>query len=273
MPTIVDHDATVRLLDTTWSAIAELFDGFDGANYLTPTCLPGWTVQDQLSHLTGTEEMLSGIPAPEVEVPDAPHLRNDIARANEVWVQARRSQSGPEVLAAFRAITATRLEALTAMTQDEFDAPSWTPAGPNETYGRFMRIRAYDAFIHEHDVRAAIGAPERVDHLALQSALDETSSALGYIVGRRAQLPAGSQVRICLTGDTPIDYFISVGDRATVVAELDGNPTVGIQLPAMLFLRLTGGRLPAEPLLDHDIVLSGDRQLAAHLATNLAYTI
>ena len=37
---------------------------------------------------------------------------------------------GPEVLEQFRAATAARLEALDAMTQADFDAPSWTPAGP-----------------------------------------------------------------------------------------------------------------------------------------------
>ena len=39
------------------------------------------------------------------------------------------------------------------MTQADFDAPSWTPAGRDETYGRFMRIRHYDCFMHEHDIR------------------------------------------------------------------------------------------------------------------------
>ena len=43
------------------------------------------------------------------------------------------------------------------MTQADFDAPSWTPAGRDETYGRFMRIRHYDCFMHEHDIRYALG--------------------------------------------------------------------------------------------------------------------
>ena len=81
MPTILPKDATVDLLRSTWAAIADLCEPLDEAAWKTATCLPGWTVQDQLSHLVGTEEMLLGRAAPEVEVPDLPHLRNDIANA------------------------------------------------------------------------------------------------------------------------------------------------------------------------------------------------
>ncbi|MEZ5178029.1 MAG: hypothetical protein R2746_07035 [Acidimicrobiales bacterium] len=54
-----------------------------------------------------------------------------------------------------------------------------------------MRIRAYDSFQHEHDTRLALGQDTRPDPDAIRSALDETETALGYIVGRHARLPAG----------------------------------------------------------------------------------
>jgi uncharacterized protein (TIGR03083 family) len=273
MPTIVDRDATIALLASTWGAIAELYDGFDESDYLRPTCLPGWTVKDQLSHLIGTEEMLAGVPAPEVDVSHLAHLRNDIARSNEVWIEARRPLPGREVLAEFRAVTARRLATLEAMTQADFDAPSWTPAGPDETFGRFMRIRAYDSFLHEHDARAAVGAADREDPAAVRSALDETAAALGYLVGRRAAMPDGSRVRIELTGAVPATFLIEVVGRAKVVGAFDRDATVGIAMPTMLFLRLTGGRLDAIPHLGTDITLSGDAALAEQLATHLGYTI
>ena len=273
MPTFVDHDATVALLATTWTAIERLYSGFEGADYERPTCLPGWTVKDQLSHLVGTEEMLAGVGAPAVDVSHLGHLRNDIAAMNEVWVEARRSQPGPEVLAAFRGITAERLAALGAMTQADFDAPSWTPAGPDETYGRFMRIRAYDSFMHEHDARAAVGAPDREDPAALRSALDETATALGFIVGRRAALPEGTTVRIELTGAAPVTYLVAVTDRARVVEELDSEATVRVVMPGMLFLRLTGGRTDAAPHMGTDIDLGGDPDLGRRLVASLAFTI
>ena len=114
------------------------------------------------------------------------------------------------------------------MTQADFDAPSWTPVGRDETYGRFMRIRHYDCFMHEHDIRDALGMPSRPEVDDLDSALDEVSTGLGYIVGRRASMPEGSRVQIDLTGPVDRVYLVSVDGRATLVDSFDGPPTVGI---------------------------------------------
>ena len=99
------------------------------------------------------------------------------------------------MLARFRSVAARRLEALDAMTQADFDAPSWTPAGPDETYGRFMRIRHYDCFLHEADMREALGLPDRVDADQVAAALLEPASGLGYIVGKKARMPSGASVQ------------------------------------------------------------------------------
>jgi uncharacterized protein (TIGR03083 family) len=273
MPTIVERDAMVGLLTEEFAALSEMCRSFDEAAWATTTCLPGWTVKDQLSHLAGTEQMLAGEPPPSIEVPDAPHVHNDVGRANELWVQANRERSGAEVLAAFEAVAAKRTAALSAMTQADFDEPSWTPVGRNETYGRFMRIRHYDCFLHEHDIRQALGLADREAPSHVASALEETAAALGYIVGRKAGIPRGSSVRIELTGPVPSTYFVLVGERAERVERLTGEPTTGIRLDAMLFLRLTGGRLEAGDRLGGEISYDGDPDLAAQLARNLAYTI
>jgi uncharacterized protein (TIGR03083 family) len=273
MPTIVDHDRTVALLASTWAAIDELYAGLDDAAYDRPTCLPGWTVRDQLAHIAATELSLSGEAVPEVDVSGLDHVKNDIGTMNERWIASMRSLAGPEVLERFRQVTAARLATLGAMSQGDFDAPSWTPAGPDETYGRFMRIRHYDSFTHEHDTREAVGVPNRDDADAIASCLDETETALGFIVGRRAGIPEGNRVRIELTGTVPRTYLIEVTDRARPVESFAGDATVGLVLPDQLFLRLTAGRRDATPHLGADIEVSGDEELARQLATHLAFTI
>ena len=184
--------------------------------------------------------MLLGVPPPTVDISHLGHMRNPVAEANEVWVESMRSLTGDEMRARFDDVTGRRLAALDAMTQADFDAPSWTPAGHDETYGRFMRIRHYDCFMHEHDIRFALGG--RTGGLRRPAtALDEVSTGLGYIVGRRAALPEGSRVRIVLTGPLAATYLVSVeggprwSNRSTGA---DG----GDRAPRQLFLRLTGGR-------------------------------
>ncbi len=273
MATIVDKEAAVDLLRTEFGALAEVCADLTPEQWDTPTCLPGWSVRDALSHVIGAESGLLGEPTPAVDVSHLTHMRNPIAEMNEVWVEALRGATGPEMLARLSEVTSRRLALLDAMTQEEFDAPSWTPAGKDETYGRFMRIRHYDCYLHEQDIRLALGLPARVTPADLASALDEVATGLGYIVGRRAALPEGSRVRIDLTGPSPRTYLVQVDARAAVVDALDGEPTVGIELPAMRFLRLTGGR--HDPGVDPEdgVRFTGDRELGGRLVANLSFTI
>ncbi|HEV8064324.1 MAG TPA: maleylpyruvate isomerase family mycothiol-dependent enzyme [Acidimicrobiales bacterium] len=269
MPTSVDRDRTVRLLDEEYSAVAELCRALSDEEWALATCLPGWSVKDQLSHMSGTEHLLAGDQAPEVAVGDAEHLKNDIARANEVWVEGNRRLRADQVLEDFVDVTRRRLQSLEAMTQEDFDAPSWTPAGPNETYGRFMRIRHFDCYMHEHDIRSAVGRPNRDDRDHVEFCLDEVATAIGYIVGRKARLPRGTTVTIELTGPVEVTYHVEVGERAAVVPRLAGPPTVTLRMPSPKWLRLTGGRT-----LDlSGVELSGDGELGRQLAANLVFTL
>ncbi len=273
MPTIVDHDATTTLLSEEFEAITLFGQSLTETDWDAPSCLPGWTVRDNLGHMIGTESMLLQLPTPEIEVGEPPHVRNAIGQANEVWVDSLRALPGAEVLARFADVTGRRIAVLRNMTQADFDAPSWTPAGPNETYGRFMRIRHFDCFMHEHDMRAAVGAPDRPDVTHVASALDEVTTGLGFIVGKRAQAPEGARVRLVLTGPAARDLLVEVNERAAVVDELSGAPTVTVQLPSMLFLRLTGGREAGSPHIGQDVSVEGDSEFGRRLVENLAFTI
>jgi len=273
MPTIVDKQATVDLLRAEFRSLTELGVSLDEVQWDTPTCLPGWTVRDVLSHVSGVEAGLLGEPAPEVDVSHLEHLRNPIGEANELWVESSRGLSGELMVARWVDVSDRRLAVLDAMDQADFDAASWTPVGKDETYGRFMRIRHFDCYLHEQDMRLALGLPARETPEDLASSLDEVATGLGYIVGRKAALPDGSRVRIDLVGPAARTYFVQIDGRAAVVEALDGPVTVGIELPSMQFLRLTGGRRDAGVAPEDRVRFTGDRELGLRLVTHLAFTI
>jgi uncharacterized protein (TIGR03083 family) len=154
------------------------------------------------------------------------------------------------------------------MDQAAFDQESFTPAGP-DTYGRFMRIRVMDMWTHEQDIREAVGRPGHLDGRAPATALDEVSAALGYVVGKKAAAPAGSTVRIELTGPLARRIDIEVGDRARVVDALAGEPTTTLTVPGDHFMRLVGGR-GADP---GGVTVEGDATLGEAVVANLAYMI
>jgi uncharacterized protein (TIGR03083 family) len=273
MPTHIDRDQAVGLLHRQFQAIGRLAATVGDDQWNVATCLPGWTVRDVLSHMIGTELMLSGHVPPAVDVSHLGPFKNPVAEANEVWVESMRQLGGTELAARWEEVSEGRLVALDAMTQADFDAPSWTPAGRDETYGRFMRIRHYDCFMHEQDMRLAMGQAGRSEPDDLASCLDEVTTGLGYIVGRKAAMPDGSRVQIELTGARPRTLSVRVDGRADVVDSLDGPPTVGLELPATLFLRLTGGRDDHGSSPPDEVCLSGNEELARRLRDNLAFTI
>ena len=273
MPTIVDRAVVAPVLIDEFDALSDLCSRFTEDDWSAPTCLPGWTVKDVMSHIVGTESMLLGEQAPSIELPAYDHVKNPTAQFNEAWVESLRALPGAKVLDRFRDVTAKRTEALRSMTQADFDAPSWTPVDPEETYGRFMRIRHFDCFLHELDIRAAVGAADREDPAHVEVAVREPLTALGYIVGKKAALPSGTTARIRLTGPVNEVHNVVVDGRAKVVDQLDGEPTTGISLPALLFLRLAGGRVEPLPHVGDSITFEGDTELATRLATNLAVTM
>jgi hypothetical protein len=123
------------------------------------------------------------------------------------------------------------------------------------------------------DVRSFPGS-RRLPHFAREARAHSVPAAgLGYIVGRKASMPAGTGVVIRVHGPVERTWSVEVGDRATVVDQLHAEPTVTMDLPAMLFLRLTGGRIDPNPHLGTDLLIGGDPELGARLATHLAFTI
>jgi uncharacterized protein (TIGR03083 family) len=273
MATSVNRQELVDLLRGEFHALASLCATLSPDQWVAATCLPGWTVHDVLGHIVGTETMLSGQPSPDVDVSRLDHVKNPIAEDNERWVESVRALPHHELLARFDDVTRTRLTQLERMTQADFDAPSWTPVAKDETFGRLMRIRHYDCYLHEHDIRDAVAAPPRQDREDLWSATDEVATGLGYLVGRKAAMPDGARVQIDLTGPVTRTFSLVVDGRAALVDSLDGPPTVGVALPAWFFLRLTGGRDDRSRGGDRHIAYTGDRSLGDRLVANLAFTI
>ncbi len=270
----VDRDTVVAALTAEWTAIAELCAELDEAEWAAPTDCPGWSVQDNVSHMIGTERMLLGDPAPEIDVGEASHVRNEIGRINELWIAERRPWAPAEVLAEFREVTAARLEALAAMTQEDFDAESWTPAG-TDTYGRFMRIRTLDCWVHEQDIRGAVGRPGHRDGPVVEVTLDEFAFAVGFAVAKLGRAPDGARVLIELTGPAARNWRVQVAERrGRLVESFDGDagPTITLRTGAHTYTRLAGGRIAGEVALSAGLVsLEGDTEAAERILAGLGY--
>ena len=190
---------------------------------------------------------------------------------NEQWVDSMRALSPAQVLEKFRSITSARAESLESMTEEEFDAPSWTPAG-QATYGRFMQIRVYDCWLHEQDIRDSLGIPGNDSGAPANVAMDELSLALGYLVGKKAGAPEGSSVTFEITGGVPRTFHVSVKGRAALVDHLDGPADTTLHMTSEEFFRIAGGRVDPSKSVD-TLAIDGDRDLGSRVVLALPFTI
>jgi uncharacterized protein (TIGR03083 family) len=275
--TTLDKSVVLPGLFAEWDSIDALLDGLPESGWQAATPLPGWCVRAVVSHIIGTESFLEGIapPQPDIDLKALEHVRNDIGAMNECWVCHLSGEPGSSVLERYRALTGKRRKALQSMSDDDWNAPTPTPAGM-DSYGRFMRIRVFDCWMHEQDIRMALQRPSSDDELdgpALRLSLDEIAATMGFVVGKLAKAPDGSRVQFDLTGPLPRSIRVSVDGRAQVVDDFGGlEPTATIRLDALQFTRLAGGR-PMCPARAQDVELGGDKDLAAHIVERLNFVI
>lgn len=273
MPTPdLSHGRIVPAYLEEFDSLEALLDEIPDEQWSAPTALPGWDVHATVAHIMGTEHMLLGEqPATPEPEPRPAHVHNDIGAFNERWIADWKDDSPDQMRARFREVTGRRRTALTAMSEADFQAESWTPVG-KATYGRFQHIRVFDCWLHEQDIRDAVDRPGHETGAAVEVALDEIEGALGFIVGRKAKAPAGSSITIELTGPAARTTHVVVGDRADVVPQLDGEPTVLLRMTSGQYARLTGGRGPAA---DHQggIEIVGDEELGQRILDSMAFTI
>jgi len=224
--------------------------------------------------MAGTELSLAGENPPDPPPHYPAHVRNPIGEFNERWVLQLRGLPREELVARFRASTAIRLEALEALTEAEWAAPSWTPAGPG-SYGDFMRIRVFDCWAHERDIRWAIGRPGGLDGPWVDMALSIPRSTLPRLVARTARAPEGTVVEWLLEGQPERRWWVAVREgRGVELDGCEGEPTVRLRGGVDDFVMRVCGRtdpVSGEPL--GQTTIEGDAELGWRVVEGMALPI
>lgn len=259
---------SIDQLEDTWYAIADLCEDLTEQEWKLPTDLPGWTVQDNLSHLIGTERALQGLPVTEHRAGPKPWVRNPIGEATEHEIDVRRGRTGAEVLAEWHELIALRLATLRTADDAYFAQPAIMPTGPG-TVADFLSIRVLDAWSHEQDMRRALGRPGSLDSPSAAHTIDRLIRTLPIVVGKRAATPEGSAVRIVLTGPVQRDLVYEViAGRATLVDAPSAPPVTVVSFDSDTFATLALGRRPASAFTGR-ITLEGDIELGTRVAEQL----
>lgn len=283
----VDLTGLIDAYTQTARAVVDLAFPCTDKDFDRPTECPGWTVKDHLSHVVALEAAMTGRPDPEVEVPEYDHLHHDFARYIEQGVELRRPRTGQEVVAELQQVIARRLGQLDDLREQEHEHPEQemvaTPRG-ELPLPEALTLRIIDLWVHEQDIRAALGRPGNLDAPAAAVFTQKVLDALPIIVVKRAGVEPGKVVMVELTGP--------VVARAGVRVEKDENgkphghpmftggtdetgpiPVIGkttsIQLSTEAFTRRAAGRRATEDL---HYSVHGDEQVAQRVLDGLVIT-
>ncbi|HAL48231.1 MAG: maleylpyruvate isomerase family mycothiol-dependent enzyme [SAR202 cluster bacterium] len=268
----MQNDQIPSYLDIVWSSMSALCAGFGDDEWRLPTDCPGWSVQDQLSHIVGSESTALGNPAPDHTPPESSHIKNAAGASNEIQVDWRRSWPGSRVLAEFNDVTAKRREALAAMTEADFNVETETARGTTTMADR-LGIRIFDAWVHEQDMRRAVDVPGHFDGPVAEYAMERMIEVMPFVVGRRAGAPDGASVVFRISAPFALDFTITVFDgRASRVPDEPEHPTVTLSMSSVNFLRLCAGRVDPDVALNAGLVrMSGFFGLGDAIVRQMSY--
>ena len=259
------------LMEQAWSSMEEVASQLEPREWDLPTDCPGWTVRDQVAHITGIESRRLGRPDPGDPL-QAAHVRNDLGARNERQIENRRGDSPEGLLSEYRDVTTERAKFLRGLSDEEWVAEAEGPMGKGPT-SEVIKIRILDVFYHDQDMRVATGRPGGMHGDVARFVFERMASAMPFVVAKRAQAADGQTVTFDI-GEPGETFTIGVQDgRGGPLADRPDAPTVGLQMDCETFLRLCGGRWdPAKVESDGRLSVAGDRALADRILSNMAVT-
>jgi uncharacterized protein (TIGR03083 family) len=261
---------TLHALELTFDSMTALAATFTEEQWKTPTLLPGWSVQDNYSHLIALERMLQGLPATTHRSPDFDYIKNPFGATNENEVDSRRHLLGTQVFAEWQDIISLRLSTLRNADATYFAQETMTPTGPG-TVAEFLHMRVLDCWMHEQDVRHALGIPGHQDGPAAELTIDRLSRSIPIVVGKRAATPEGNSVVIVLNGPVERRIIATVIDGRAQLG-VEGNIAATITMDSHTFVQLAGGRQTYDDVRS-TITCDGDMALATRVVTQFTMMI
>lgn len=234
------------------------------------TDLDGWTVKDNVAHTAHLEAVLAGAPEETIQVDEAPHVKSLMGYYTEQGVLARRGRDMDALADEIEQAVERRYAALLAEPPVDGSArPAKTPGDVPWDLRTLLSNRPFDVWMHEQDIRRAVGRPGGYERAAAQHVLTVLGRGLPMVVGKRVAPAPGTVVRVSVP-EAALSWTVAVGDDGRAApADHRAPATATVELGAEDFVVLAGGRRGPERTSP---VIEGDEDLARRLLESLVVT-
>ncbi|TWG90447.1 uncharacterized protein (TIGR03083 family) [Nocardioides sp. J9] len=270
---VSDAELLAGYVDAWWSSVQDfvrLLDGLGPDDWSRPTDLPGWDVKAIAAHTAHLESLLAGGPHEEADIGDPPHVTSPMGQFTEIGVVTRRDTEPAAIVEEIRQRTAERHAALTADPPTDGAAPAPGVFGAIGWNMRtLLRNRPLDVWMHEQDIRRAIGRPGGLDTPGAQHTADYLVETFGYVLGKRVSPPAGTTAVLAVEGSAPVAVEVGEDGRGRPLPAVPDEPAVRLDMDRETFILLAGGR--RTPGADA-VRISGDADLGQRIVDHLATT-
>ncbi|MFI0737968.1 maleylpyruvate isomerase family mycothiol-dependent enzyme [Streptomyces sp. NPDC021100] len=256
-------------------AINELVKPLAEGDWNRPTECPGWSVRDVVSHVIGVESEMLGEPRPIHTLPrDLFHVTDEFSRYVEVQVDVRRCHTALEMTSELELTIIRRSRQLRNETRSPGTPVRWPlGAGPERTLEHQLTMRAFDVWVHEQDLRRALGVPGNLDAPGALVARDVLLAGLPKVVAKDAGAPPGSAVAVDVHG--PVEFLrtvrVDADGRGTLDSSVSLGPAVTLAMDWETYLRLACGRVRPEGVPGR-VSAEGDLRLAEAILRAFAVT-
>lgn len=266
--------ADFETLLSAWQSASQDFIDLVGSlsqeEWDVATELPGWTVGDVVAHVSWIERVLVG-EFDDPHEPDwegLPHAVTPFQRVTEIPVDLRRGWPREQVLIELSDVISTRSRSLADGPHD-IDRVVTGPLG-EAPLGRVLRMRTMDIWVHEQDIRDALGRPGHLDTPGAQASASQLLPGLAKVWGKLSGATAGQSLRVRIDGPgVTSTTLVTIDDdgRARIVSD-DGSPvTVSLEMSWPAYISLSCGRASAGAARGQ-VVVAGDAALASAVLDN-----
>lgn len=193
-----------------------------------------------------------GDPRPIHTLPrDLFHVTNDHQRYMEMQVDVRRHHTAPEMTSELEYVIIRRNRQLRNESRD----PGTKVRGPlstEHTLEASMQAHAFAVWVHEQDLRTALGRPGNLDSPGAHVARDVLLDALPEVVAVKADAPRSSAIVFDVHG--PIEFLrtirVDIQGRGTLESTPALGPAATLTLDWETYVRLACGRVTPEQVKD-----------------------